>query len=279
MYGGKGELKPSQRNQSGIVTRASKPSSMPRPSTPGTPKAGVDHKDHTDTQRVLDRLDKIEISLESKIDDAIKGQELAASILGDRITKADEKVLVQTEQISALKDNACGVKVQLKVHGTRINEIEEKIERIEREKRRSTLIIEGLKETEGEIISTLVDKALTDLKVGFRSKDCTAIFRRGGRKDVSDKKEETGAREKRIRIRPIVVFLPSANEKAEIFRNLKNLKDNEEWKGVFFNDDLTEQQANEQRDLRALSAYAKTKNFNSNVKAGALWLDGRRYRY
>ena len=83
----------------------------------------------------------------------------------------------------------------------------------------------------------------------------------------------------RPRPRPIVVIFQSANEKAQIFKNLRNLKDKEEWKNVYLNDNFTEQQANEQRDLRALAAFAKAKGFNAIVRAGALWLEGRKYRY
>ena len=268
----------SMRNPSGVGTRASKPSNIPRSATPGTPKMGSEKKDPTDLQRVLDRLDSIEGSLEAKIDNVIANQELATNNLNERIKKTEDGALVQTERVSALKDESCGVKVQLKVHGARLADIENKIERLEREKR-STLVIEGLQENEGEITGSIVDGVLTDLQVGFRAKDCTAVFRRGTRKEGGDNKEGAKEREFRQKGRPIVVILPSANEKADIFRNLKNLKDKNEYRGVFFNDDLTEQQANEQRDLRALSAYAKTKGFNSKVKAGALWLDGRKYRY
>ena len=270
----------SQRIPSGISTRASKPTNIPRPASPGTPRMGSEKKDPTDIQRVLDRLDGIEERLEAKIDNVIANQELATHNLTERIDKTEGEALVQSEHISALKDDTSGVKVQLKVHGARLTDLENKIERLEREKRRSTLVIEGIQETEGEVTSTIVDRALTDLQVGFRSRDCTAVFRRGkGRKEVGDIKEGAKGNEIRQRGRQIVVILPSANEKAAIFRNLKNLKDKDEWRGVFFNDDLTEQQANEQRDLRALAAFAKTKGFNSNVKAGLLWLDGRRYRY
>ena len=123
-----------------------------------------------------------------------------------------------------------------------------------------------------------MDKAFKDLRVSFKAEDCSAIFRRG-RTAVSDNKEGTARNDNRVKGRQIVVILPSTNEKAAIFRNLKNLKDNDEWKGIYFNDDLTERQANEQRDLRALAAFAKSKDFNASVKAGNLWLDGRRYRY
>ena len=275
MNGGKGEIKSSQRYTSGIVTRAGKPSHIPRP---GKPKVDSERRDPTDIQRVLDRLDSIEDSLDTKINNVITSQEMAAGKLGERIKKNEEEVLVQSERVSALKDDNNGVKVQLRVHGAPLSDIEFKIERLEREKRRATLQIDGMREAEGEVLNTVVDRAFEELQVGFRSGDCTAIFRRG-KWTVSDKKEGAKQTERRTRVRPIIVVLPSPIEKAAIFRNLKNLKDKDEWRGVFFGDDLTEQQANEQRDLRALAAYAKTREFNASVKVGTLWLDGRRYRY
>ena len=68
-------------------------------------------------------------------------------------------------------------------------------------------------------------------------------------------------------------------EKAELFRKLHNLKGKDKWKNVYFNDDLTELQAIEQRDLRALVAYAKKIGREAKVKTGAFWYEGRRYRH
>ena len=281
MSSGKEGNKSNPRNLSGIGTRASKQSSIPRPLTPGSPatlKMEGKQSDLTDVQKILDRLDGVETSLEAKIDDVMKNQELATAGLKDRVTKNEGEFLVQTERISALKDEMLGANVQLKVHGTRLSDLEEKIERIERERRRNILVLDGIVEKEGENTSTIVDKAFSDLQVGFKARDCTAVFRRG-KKPKGDNQEGGAATNSRPRERPVIVILPSANEKAAIFRNLKHLKGNEEWKVVFFNDDYTEQQANEQRDLRALAAFAKTKGYTSNLKAGALWLDGRRFRY
>ena len=278
MTGGKDGNKPIQRTPSGIVTRAGRPSNSQRQPTPGTPKMESALKEPSDLQKVLDRLDSVKETLETKIDDVIKNQEVTEKNLSDRVTKTEQGNLVQSERISALKDDASGFRVQLKVQGARLTDVEDKIERLERERRRNILIIEGHIEKEGEDTRAIVDKALSDLQVGFRSGDCTAVFRRG-KTGTGDNKDGPAGNNNRPRGRPIVVILPSTNEKAAIFRGLKNLKDNEDWKGVFFNDDLTEQQANEQRDLRALAAFAKTKGFNSNVKAGNLWLDGRRFRY
>ena len=48
---------------------------------------------------------------------------------------------------------------------------------------------------------------------------------------------------------------------------------------MFFNNDWTEQQAVEQRDLRALAAFANSKGREAVVKAGVLWFEGRKLRY
>ena len=68
-------------------------------------------------------------------------------------------------------------------------------------------------------------------------------------------------------------------EKGEFSGKLKNLKGKDEWKYVYFNDDLTAIQATEQRDLRVLAAYAKSLGKEAIVKGNALWLEGRKYRY
>ena len=146
-----------------------------------------------------------------------------------------------------------------------------------REKRRSTLVVEGLEEKEGEKIEEVVDTILTDLKVGFNAGVCMAIFRRGKRNLGNNKGQRDRERERQPR--PIVIIFQSHSDKAAIFKNLKNLKDIEIWKRVYFNDDHTEQQAGEQRDLHALAAFAKLKRCNSMVSGGSLWLDGRKFRY
>ena len=167
--------------------------------------------------------------------------------------RASLSILVHSKHIIALRDESSEVKVQLKVRGARITDIEYKLEKLEREKKRTTPIIDRVNEVDGEITSMIVDRSLADLQVGFTSADCTAVFhRRKGKKEVGDYKEGARVDENNLRVRSILVILPSPNETAAIFRNLKNLK--EEWKGVFFNDDLTEHQANEHRDLCMLVA-------------------------
>ena len=75
-----------------------------------------------------------------------------------------------------------------------------------------------------------------------------------------------------------MVFLRH-NEKSQFFTHLKNLKGKEQWQNVYFNDDLTEIQEIERRDLRSLVTYIKKIGGVATVKAGALWYEGRKYRY
>ena len=255
----------------------SQPSSVGRNAKPGL---------GGDVQKVLDRLDNVKESLEAKIDASIQSQEYTAKQLTDRITKIEESNSQAHTKFEKLNEDNTGVSAQLKVHGTRLNELEDKIEQIERERRRNILVIDGLLEREGERTTEVLKKVFNDPKVEFTTNVCTAIFRRGkplsdngarpgeGRGNVNNR-PEIGDR----RPRPLVVIFSSVTEKAAIFRNLKNLHGKEEWKSVYFNDDLTETQSNEQRDIRALSAYAKTKGYNARVKAGNLIIDGRSFRY
>ena len=219
MTGGKGGNIPAPKLTRGVSTRGNRPAGSPKNPLPGTPTRGSSPKnDKSDTQRVLDRLDSIEKRLEAIIDEAIISQEFSSSQLKAQITENEKKGLVQDEQIGALKEATSGATVQLKVHGLRLTEIENKIERIE--KRMNTLIIDGVQEKDGEVTASIVDDLCKDLQIRINASSCVAIFRRG---KVGDNREDGGARPQRpgadgvrARPRPIVVIFPTANEKAEI---------------------------------------------------------------
>ena len=68
-------------------------------------------------------------------------------------------------------------------------------------------------------------------------------------------------------------------DKIKVFKQLKQLQGNEKWAKVYIDDDLTECQLNQRRDLRALSAYARSKGFNSMVRASWIIVNDRKYIY
>ena len=144
------DTKPNSGKPSGIPTRGSLrnrtsagTNMATTPKSPRTPNSNQPNRDPTDIERILNRLDSIEKRLESKIEDAIQSQELSSGNLSHKFTKVESKSLVLEERISVLNDRSEGASVQLKVHGARITEIEAKIKRIERERRRNVLIIDG----------------------------------------------------------------------------------------------------------------------------------------
>ena len=177
MTGGKSGSIPGLKPTGGISTRGNRGASSPNHAAARTPeKEGLEKRERSDTQKVLDRLDGIEKRLESKIDDVINSQEFSTSELNEKIAENERERLVQDEQIGALKDTTSGVSVQLKVQGVRLAEVEAKIERIERERRRNTLIIDGVTEKVGEVTATILDNLCKDLQIGVNAGSCTAIF-------------------------------------------------------------------------------------------------------
>ena len=266
--GDRGDDGKSVRSGGRSAGKIGSPVTPKQPKTPTSPS-----REKTDMQKILEKLEKLD-----KIDDSIAAQEIAVGQITENIGRITEKCNKNEGECRQIKEETADVKTQVKIQSTRLNEIEERIEFLERERRRNILVIDGLSENEGENTRDLVNKAFGDLGLNFDSGVCTSVYRRGkGRKQ----NEERGHAEERRpeRPRPLIVTFQRQQEKAEVFRNLKNLKGKEEWEKVFFNDDLTETQAGEQRDLRALAAYAKNLGHESVVRAGQLVFNGRRYRY
>ena len=254
-----------------LGTRPSTPQSPRTPLKPLTPSStkgqetGAADHDKSDIQKILKKLDKLD-----KIEESMTVQETAVTQITDKLGQMNTKCEDNERDCKQVREETAGVKIQVKVHGMRLTEVEHKVELLKRERRRNILIIDGIAEKEGEKVKEVVGKAFEDLQVQFGTGICSAIFRRG--KPPKEVKAHT-------RPRQIVVIFHRQHGKGEIFRNLSKLKGVEAWEKVYFNDDLTEIQAGEQRDLRALAAFARDIGQESKVKAGQLHLGGRRYRY
>ena len=89
---------------------------------------GAKSESAKDIQTVLDRLDKIEKSLEAKIDNSIQSQEFAAKQLTDNIKKVESSTLQAHEKSDKLAEESIGIKAQLRVHGTQLLEREKEEE-------------------------------------------------------------------------------------------------------------------------------------------------------
>ena len=180
-----------------------------------------------------------------------------------------------TEECAEVKVVTAGLKTQITVHGTRLTEIEVKIEQLERKRRRTTLVIDGVKEKENEDIAATVGEIFTDVGVDYNTTVCVNLYRRG-RKQSADRR---GPGADNVQPRPIIVVFLRRTKKAQFFGKLKNLQGNDAWRDVYFNDDLTEIQEIERRDLKSLVALAKKIGKEAKIKTGAFWYEGRRYGY
>ena len=231
------------------------------PRNPTKPEESGKSKDSENIAKILEKLDNIDSTNRH---------------LSDRIDGSNVKVDQVMEETAKVKATTTGIKTQVTVHSLRLSELENRIEQLECEKRKTTLVIDGLEEGDNEDLTDLVDAIFRDVGVDYNTRVCVNIYRRGRRARKHDRQEQ---QEGPKRPRPVVVVFLRQTEKAQFFRNLKNLKGKDQWKNVYFNDDLTELQQIEQRDLRSLVAYAKKVGKEASVRAGAFWYEGRKYRY
>ena len=72
-----------------------------------------------------------------------------------------------------------------------ISELESKLELLDRDARKSNIVLEGVPEDKDLSLIDVLDHLLTDLQVNFGTSDCDKIFRRGkkpGQKDGASPK-------------------------------------------------------------------------------------------
>ena len=136
--------KEERRSLPGVQTRTGKPSAIPvtapRDPLTTTPNRSADSKSGDKLQEILNKLDKLEQLdvLEERIDTSTKQ-------LTEKIEESNEKTERLSSEYTEVKVDAAILKTQVSIHGLRLNDLEAKIEQLEREKRRTTLVIDGVR--------------------------------------------------------------------------------------------------------------------------------------
>ena len=223
--------------------------------------------------------------LKTEVREAIQAVDHKVGLVEERIDTVTKKSDKNEERLKEVADASEGLRVRSSVHGSRLADVEKKIERLEREKRKNLIIIEGVPESEENPSPEIVDLLFRDLKLDFDTLVCDRIYRRGkappgtgeGAKPEVAPEARTGHKPRKHRV--IVVGFKELSDKIQVYKHVKNLQGLDKWKNVFISDDLTECQQNEVRDLRALSAYARSKGYNSTVRANCIIVNDRRYAY
>ena len=147
-----------------------------------------------------------------------------------------------------------------------IEKLEERFDSMERKQKSHNMIIEGVKEKHNENLRLIVDEMLEDMGVSFNVEWIDCIYRVGPKKQGSDR-------------RPIILNFPFLSYKHEIFRNVYKLKDNQKWRGIYLQDDLTQAEMLKKKETRAIYAYAKAKGIDVKMKGNQLVIDGVKYGY
>ena len=136
----------------------------------------------------------------------------------------------------------------------KVENFDHKFEMMERETRRSNLCIDGVVEREGLNLLKLVNDLFVDLEIDLRA--------------------ENGVN---VKPRPVIVQFKDPNVKGRIFKNLRKLAGNNNWLNVFINDDLTPDQINKMKDMRAIHYYAKSLGRNTKLKGSNLYVGDKKY--
>ena len=215
-----------------------------------------------------DILKRLEIKLEQvdkKIDDCIRLQEFNFKELCEKVKGQSEKIEKNEEKIEVLSKKLVDSEIKRENQNDKYKELEEKIEQLEREKRRKTILIEGVKEIEVNKPENVIIDLFRDVGLERGLGDVDSFYRRG-RFDETNPKP-----------RPIVITFIRMSDKILLFRNLHKLKNNNDWKHIYVNDDLTELQLSEIRDLKALNALARSQGTNSFMKGNCLVIEGQKY--
>ena len=182
-------------------------------------KSNDNNTDSANIAKILTKLDTL--------DDKIESTKIH---LSERIEGSNAKAEETAKECAKVKVATTGLKQQLSVHGTRLGDLEAKIEQLERERRKTSLLIDRVKEQEDEDVATTVADIFRDLGVDYGTRVCINIYRRG-RKQNADRRGQGAVK---VRPRPIVVVFLRHNEKSQFFTHLKNLKGKEQWQNVYF---------------------------------------------
>ena len=175
------------------------------------------------------------------------------------------------EEVAQIKHEVISEKRGSRRQDAKISDLEMKLEIMERDARRSNIVLEGVPEGKEQSLIEILQDLLSDLQVNIDTSGCDKIFRRGKRPAAKDNVTSTP--------RPIVVVFLRLSYKVQVFKNLRNLAGIAHWNNIYLNDDFTPMQKTQNNELRAISPLAKRKGFDSKVRGNTLLIDGHRYSY
>ena len=182
----------------------------------------------------------------NKLRDELNDAKTDLSTLQNTVTGLEGAVNELTEEIKTVQQD-------MKLHKTNMQKLQKNGKVREDEKRKTNIIIEGLKEDAKLHPRQQVGSLLKDIGVTIPQENIPTVTRLG----------PIGGKGKKPR--PILVKFSSNYYKQEVFKNIAKLQNQDKWRGTFIQDDLPQEEIAQRRDLRCLPALAREKGHTSSV--------------
>ena len=235
---------------------------------------------NSDTEDVVPWMKKVISKLEDltkKVDDnSLKCQEnfRSSEFVQNGISDKLETIVADFETLKSdfkeVKKENIALRESVKSLSEKVKDYDMKFEFLERQRKKSNICIEGVLEIANLPLEKLMDELLDDLNLKFKAQDvCNKIFRKG--------KYVAPSAGNMPKPRPIVVQLYDESFKYEIFKNVKNIVGNDKWKNVYINEELTADQTNKMKMMRAISGFAKSVGMETRIKGTSLICEDKKY--
>ena len=155
-----------------------------------------DKEEQEGIDKIMAKLTSMEINfidIRKDLREGFQTTEFKIAELDDKVKAAKTTCEEKKETIREVTDTA-GLKTRSEVHGARLTGIEQKIEQVERVKRRNIIIVEGVRESENNLSPEIVEQLFRDLKLGFNTLVCDRIYRRGKEPPATTSNRKKGLR-------------------------------------------------------------------------------------
>ena len=222
---------------------------------------------------VLSLVKTVIIKLEENtkmIKENFETNEFTQGEISDTLAKFAEDFNVLKEEIREVKKENIALRDTVKSLSNKVKDYDNKFEYMERQKKKANISIEGMLEIENLPLEKLMDELLEDLSLKYKAKDvCNKIYRKG--------KFIAPTAGNMPKTRPVIVQFYDKSFKYEIYNNIKNMVGKDKWRNVYFNNELTADQTNKMKNMRAISGYARSVGMETKIKGTSLIVDGKKF--
>ena len=215
-------------------------------------------------QDVIDQLKASVTTLETKLETKI--DENAAKISAD-LKNSENKLDVIDKNTSDLSTRVETLEREVKSKDTRIEQLATRVNELEMEKRKHFVIIEGLQEDKNDNLRRKLDELFMEMELPYDNEWVDIAYRMGKRNDKSK------------RPRAVKLSFPFLRYRNELFKKSYKLRDSQKFSRVYLVDDYPQETLEEIKELRAVSAFARSKGINSRVRGDKIIVDEKVYSH